>query len=252
MLTSTYSETESIIADGTHYLYTPHQVALTGLPRHDSLIKKRRALKNGPRRTLLIMPTWRRYLNGDKLGNGNELALKPDFASSDFAKAWQNLLDSPQLKYYAEKNDLQVVFFPHANVLPYIKQGDIRIPSYIEIGSCDKKSLQDYIGEAAICITDYSSASFDASIADVPVVYYQFDKERFLGGDHGAVPGYFDFERDGFGPVTYKIDQCLNALETIANDKFSMGNPYKERAEATFIMADGRCCERAYEAIEKL
>ena len=74
-------------------------------------------------------------------------------------------------------------------------------------------SFQDYVAEAAICVTDYSSASLDASLAGVPVVYYQFDKDEFFSGDHGLEPGYFEFERDGFGPVASTKEECLDVYK---------------------------------------
>lgn len=253
MLTTTPQETSHLASDGAPYVYTPRQIALTGFPRHDSLIEKRRDHTNSPERsTLLVIPTWRRYLSGGRVGPSSTMKLSPTFASSEYKETWEDLLRSERLKTFAEKQGLQIVFYPHPNVLPYLEAGEMSVPPYVETAGSGTRSFQDYVAEASVCISDYSSAALDASLAGIPVVYYQFDKEKFFGGEHGLERGYFDFERDGFGPVTYNPEQCLAALETLASQDFAVGAPYSERAAATFTMADGRCCERAYEAIRKL
>lgn len=253
MLASTPQEADSLAADGGSYLYTPRQIALTGLPRHDRLLDKRKAHSASPERyTLLILPTWRRYLSGDRTGTGCTMDLVPAFDNSLYKRAWEGVLNSQELKKAADENNLQIVFYPHPNILPYVETGRMSIPSYIKIGTPDNSSFQDYVVEAAVCLTDYSSASLDASLAGVPVVYYQFDKDDFFSGDHGLEPGYFEFERDGFGPVTYSEAECLEAIETVASQGFEMAPEYAERAAKTFTMADGHCCERAYEAIINL
>ena len=253
MLASTPQEADFLTADGGSFLYTPRQIALTGLPRHDRLLGKRKAHNASlERSTLLILPTWRRYLSGDRIGAGCAMNLVPAFEDSLYKRAWEGILSSPELKKVAAENDLKIVFYPHPHFLPYIDARKMSVPAYVEIGSPNNRSFQDYVAEAAICVTDYSSASLDASLAGVPVVYYQFDKDEFFSGDHGLEPGYFEFERDGFGPVASTKEECLKAIEAIVSQGFEMAPEYAERAAKTFTMADGHCCERAYEAIENL
>ena len=84
------------------------------------------------------------------------------------------------------------------------------------------------------------------------MIYYQFDKKEFYEGECGQESGFFEFEQDGFGPVATTEEECLEAVETIASQGFEMAPEYAERAARTFTMADGHCCERAYEAIINL
>ena len=254
MLTTTQDELNSIVADGSPYLYTKSQVALTGLPRHDSLLRKRKEhqMSHSARKTILVMPTWRRYLSGGQTGKGNQLALKPGFEDSEFATAWERVLSSPKLRQLADEHCATIVFFPHANILPYITSGHFRVPDYVEVGSCDQKSIQDYFAETVLCITDYSSASFDASLARIPVVYYQFDQDMFYSGEHGATLGYFDFQADGFGPVAQDAEDCLEIISRLADNDFELEKKYLKRIEGTFEFADGKCCERVFDRIQNL
>ena len=45
---------------------------------------------------------------------------------------------------------------------------------------------------------DYSSIAFDFAYMKKPLIYYQFDQDKYYT-NHFA-KGYFDCERDGFGP----------------------------------------------------
>ena len=62
-------------------------------------------------------------------------------------------------------------------------------------------------------MTDYSSVAFNVAYVDAPVVYFQFDRDAVLAGQHIGRAGYFDYERDGFGPVVTTVDEA--AIEAI-------------------------------------
>ena len=64
--------------------------------------------------------------------------------------------------------------------------------------------------------------------------------------------GYFDYERDGFGPVVDNENDLLAELEKLAARDFKPDDVYKKRMEETFAFRDGKCCERVYEAIMQL
>ena len=57
MLTSTRAEYESIVDPQSDYRMSDKEVVLTGLPRHDRLWSMPKTAT-----TLLVMPTWRKYL----------------------------------------------------------------------------------------------------------------------------------------------------------------------------------------------
>lgn len=189
---------------------------------------------------------------GESLGMGDARALNPDFPNSTYAKKWEEFLRSPELRKVVETNTAKVVFFPHANILPYIKGGLFDVPNYIQLGSCEQASIQDYICSASVCITDYSSVAFDAAYLGTPCIYYQFDQEDFFGGSQVYAKGYFDYEQDGFGPVATTQDQALTALQDIIDNDFAPLPQYKQRIDETFIFRDGKCCERIYHAIKAL
>ena len=110
-------------------------------------------------------------------------------------------------------------------------------------------SLQPLFARTALLITDYSSVDFDIAYLEKPVVYYHFDAAQFFTGTH-HISGYFDYRRDGFGPVCEAEADVVSSVETI----LSGDEPaeYLRRRRATFPYRDGRCCERVYECIMEL
>ena len=65
-----------------------------------------------------------------------------------------------------------------------------------------------------------------------PVLYYQFDKERFRN-EHLS-KSYFDFEDDGFGPVCTDLDVLLNELCNVLEDGCIMNEYYVGRHNRFF------------------
>ena len=90
-----------------------------------------------------------------------------------------------------------------------------------------KEDIQKYFNKCDLMITDYSSVAFDFAYLRKPIIYYQFDKEKFRKLQYAE--GYFDYETMGFGDV-------------IVNDA--------ERENSFFIYHDKNNCKRVYEAIK--
>ncbi len=243
LVTSTRQEYESIVGDGSPYRFTERECVLSGLPRHDALLSAR----TGPDNTIVIMPTWRSSLTGSAKGAGNERSASPKFFDSEFARRWKELLHAPRLAELARELMHRIVFVPHPNIEQYLAHFDL--PKAIEIRRFgEKEPIQGLFRSLSALVTDYSSKAFDAALLGKPVVYYQFDRERFFRGEHISRPGYFHYETDGFGPVCIEQHELLGALERMLRN----GRPdgiYRERAERTLVFRDGKNCERVVDAI---
>lgn len=111
-------------------------------------------------------------------------------------------------------------------------------------------SYQDLLARARVGITDYSSAVFDIAYLQRPVLYFQFDHDEVFSGGHIYKPGYFSYQRDGFGPVAETADELIANLEAVLSGR---EDPvYAERRDSTFPFRDGGCCERVCQEIEKI
>ena len=64
--------------------------------------------------------------------------------------------------------------------------------------------------------------------------------------------GYFDYERDGLGPVCYDYEETVQTLmEAIRND-CKLDSVYDERSNAFYRWFDEDNCKRVYEEIRRL
>lgn len=242
-ITSTPQEYSSIQENGP-YKFTRKEVVLTGLPRLDRLF----SLEKSETPSILIMPTWRSSIVGKLTGNGNEREYNPEFVSSEFFKNWSNALNSDALKKLSSK--FEIIFYPHANIVDYIS--DFDLPDFIKVKSQSDASIQNELAKAEILLTDYSSVAFDFAYLDKIVYYFQFDAEAVLSGGHTYRPGYFDYAKDGFGPISKNLQSLEENLIDFYNNNQNNNQHYLERIKNTFPSEKGNTCANVITAIQNL
>lgn len=244
-LTTANQEHAAICADFNPYKLTGKEVILTGFPRYDALLSKNRP----DSKKILIMPTWRNNIVGQNVGTGsNTRTLNAAFMETEYAKHWQELLHSEQLKASAERYGYEIVFAPHPNIEPYVEM--FGVPEHIQIWSSlrETESIQNLFGSSAVLITDYSSVAFDMAYLNKAVIYYQFDQETFFNGSHTLQKGWFEYDSAGFGPVTSTLKETLSELAAVLQNGKAKPE-YLARIQATFPFQKGGNCERVYQAV---
>ncbi|HEF3295283.1 TPA: CDP-glycerol glycerophosphotransferase family protein, partial [Campylobacter jejuni] len=243
LITSTKTEYDSIVNDYNRYKFGKKEVILTGLARHDALLKNN---KNDTKQ-IFIMPTWRKNIVGN-VAKSDIKDLKEYFKRSEYFQKWNSLLNNNNLKKLCELYSYAIVFNPHPNIMPYLKEFDI--PPYIKIAN-QNESLQMLFCNSSLMITDYSSVAFEMAYLEKPVIYYQFDKEEFFTS-HTLQKGYFDYKKDGFGPVVENQENLLKELEILLKNNYKPFGIYKNNIDLTFVFKDRRCCERIYKKLNSV
>lgn len=206
--------------------YPEGAVRYLGLARYDALHA------SVPERAILFMPTWRETLS----------ALSPaDFAKTGYFSALRRILSDKELSALLEKENVRLVFAPHPEMRKF---------SHFFHASGDRISVcMEDIGAAvracAALITDFSSVMFDFSYGERPVVYLAM--EGLMLPNYPA--GYFDRERDGFGPLARDEAELRQILADIIRNDFHMKAEYKARAAEFFPLRDGHNRARNVEAI---
>jgi len=244
IITAGTPEWESIVSDPGPYRFSTREVHLTGFPRYDALSRLRAA----PTRTILVMPTWRKYVVGDVIGKTNRRKHLSGFAQTPYSRAWGGLLRSRELHDLTLRFGYRVVFFPHANVEPYLDE--FSLPPHVETRTHRNGSIQRELAAAAVLITDYSSVAFDAAFLERAIIYYQFDRTQFLSGEHLYSKGYFDPVSDGFGPCCFEQGDVIEALRAILENAGNPDPAYKSRMRHFFPHRDSDNCARVIRAIE--
>ncbi|EAH6469986.1 glycosyltransferase [Campylobacter coli] len=242
-ITSTQAEYDSIANDYNCYKFGKKEVVLTGLARHDALLKNNRSNV----KQILIMPTWRKNIVNSVVANSGKRKLNLDFKQTMYFKKYNSLINNNLLKKVCQEYGYTIVFNPHPNIMPYLKE--FNFPSYIKIAN-QNESLQKSFCNSSLMITDYSSVAFEMAYLEKPVIYYQFDKEEFFISQWQK--GYFDYKKDGFGPVVENEENLLKELESLLQNDCKPFGVYKDNIDSTFVFKDGRCCERIYAMLENM
>ncbi|MEE6575044.1 CDP-glycerol glycerophosphotransferase family protein, partial [Campylobacter coli] len=124
-------------------------------------------------------------------------------------------------------------------------------PSYISIDARNNgESLQTVFAQSSIMITDYTTAASEMAIQGKFTLYYQFDRDEILNGQHHQQEIKFNYDTDSFGPVSLTLNDLLLNLEQILDNKVNLTR-YKKNMD-TFVFNDQKCCERIYNAILEL
>ncbi len=243
IVASTAGEYASFVDDDTNYELTTREAKLVGLARFDRLLRLGADYPSDKQDLVLVTPTWR----NDLQVSDARLPVTQGFLESQFVTNWLALLNDEGFREAVAAAGKRIGFLPHPNLQSVLPQ--LALPDDIELLSYAGQDVQRFIARAAFQITDYSSMAFNSAYLDRPVIYFQFDAEDFFSGANNSRPGYFDFERDGFGPVTTTVDQTVSATRLLLE---RTPDEYAARIRATFPTRDGRCCERTVAAIEAL
>ena len=236
-ITSAPREWDSI-AHGD-YRYTEEQVWLTGLCRFDHLY-------NDDKKYITLMPTWRKYLMGSISKTTGTWNPGLGFTDSTYFKFFNSLINDKRVLDCAEKNGYTICFMPHPNTITSIRFFDKN--DRVKFFSINDP-YKDVFAQSSLILTDYSSAIFDFLYLRKPIFYTQFDKDEFIKGDHAYVPGYFEYERDGFGEVVYDYESTVSLLCDYMENGCQMKEFYKDRVDKFFAYNDKNNCQRTLEKI---
>jgi len=227
------------------YGYSPREVVLTGLPRFDAIQDCFSAKKGN---VILIAPTWRKYLRGAYEPDKDLFGYNEEFKTSVYYHFYNDLINDPQLIECAKRWGYTLKFRLHP-VMDGQAKDFIHNP-YVQIED-QRKDYHQEMQETALVITDYSSIAFDYAYLYTPIIYAQFDKVEFEA-NHSYTNGYFDYERDGFGPVCYDYESAVRTIIEAIENGCVMTEAYHRRAEEFFAYRDGKNCERIYQELLKL
>ncbi len=223
--------------------YPKKNLALTGLCRFDNLLSVHET-----KRQILVMPTmreWLRVISSDTLKYEKTL----NFCESEYFLTWSSLLSNQRLSEILAIHDLKLVFYPHPSMQQYVKEFDIT-SSNIIVADAANYDMQQLLMESAMLITDYSSIYFDFAYMEKPLVYYQFDYEKYRAGQYQQ--GYYRYDVDGFGPVVKDEETLINIITELADNGFVMPDMYRKRTEKFYAFRDCNNCERVYNAIMQM
>lgn len=239
-VTSARRELDSIAQTG-RYCLDESVLKLTGLPRHDLLYSSNEKM-------ITIMPTWRIKLCERKRSDNGVWHVKKGFEDSRYCKFFTALLRDERLITAAKQHGYRIAFMPHPNIAGAIDSFGLG-EDILSFGV--ESSYREVFARSSLVVTDYSSSVMDFAYLRKPIVYTHFDYEDFFSGVHVASKGYFDDERDGFGPVTTSLDELVDMLIEYINNDCRIYPKYKDRVESFFAFHDQKSRQRIFDEIKK-
>lgn len=126
---------------------------------------------------------------------------------------------------------------------PFVKDKQPIPDKYKEriIDLSEDNELNDLLFVTDAIITDYSSLVFEASLLNIPMVFYVFDLEKYVN----ERDFYFDFKLYAPGRIVYSQEQLINVIK---NNDFCT-EKIKPFADMFFDYRDGKSTERVVKLI---
>lgn len=245
--TTSPAEYRSIVDDDTPYRYTSREVKLTGFPRHDELARLRSASNGKSPNVILIMPTWRANLVDQRFLSLSETQQAELLREIKYFRYWREFLQSPCLRALAQRFDKKLVFMAHPNSIDYLDL--FGIPEYMQISTKSDTKMLPLINDSLALVTDYTSVAFEMANLRRMVFYYQFDRDEFYRGEHNWREGYFDYVRDGFGPVADTSDGLIANIGEFLQSNNSIDEAYLRRMIEAMPDREGGVCYDVFNII---
>lgn len=221
--------------------YPEENVKYLGFARFDNLHDRQE--KN----QILVMPTWRKWIPSMTWAQYNDEECKQIFLNSEYYKTFNNFINNDELINLLEENNMELIFYPHFEMQRYIDLFKSK-SNKIMIARKDDYDVQTLLKESKILITDYSSVAFDFGYMRKPVIYYQFDEDKYY--DSHYKKGYYDYNIHGFGPKIKNKDELINNINNIMME--GIDNKYSDRYTKFFPLYNSENCKRNYEEIKQI
>lgn len=225
-MVSSEFEKDMIIND---FGYKAKKVFVTGLSRFDQLFANDVKVK----RQILVIPTWRDWLITEQA-----------FLESEYYERYKQLINNDVLQRLSKEYQFDILFCLHPNMQQYSRHFENKAVKVINQGEVD---VQYLIKESALMVTDYSSVGFDFSFLHKPVIYYQFDRDKFIG----KRPSHLDLDNDLPGDIAFESNTLLQSIQKHAERDFMMEDKHKIRANNFIKYRDQQASERIYQVIQR-
>ena len=214
------------------------KIRVAGLARYDRLEKIRNeVLQNSS--SILYMPTWREW-------NAKKVSL----AKTDFFTQIKSFLIDSSLDDFLFERGITLNIYVHMWMREFFDEFknnfSLKSTNILDQGA----DLQRVLAESSLFITDYSSVAWDFLYLDRPVLFYQFDIDKYIE----KTGAYIDMKKDLFGPAAYDAGSAAEWVRYFVENDYST-ELFREKMEAgkkyAFAYLDGNNCSRISAVIKK-
>ncbi|MBR2765774.1 MAG: CDP-glycerol glycerophosphotransferase family protein [Blautia sp.] len=163
--------------------YSAEQAPVLGFARWDMLEDRR----DPERPYILLMPTWRSWL---------ERADELSFRESEYYRVYNALLSNREFLQMLREKGTELLFYIHPKLASMLGSFHQEKDTPVHLIPYGSRRLDELIMGCSALVTDYSSVCWDACYLSKPVIFFQFDADRYLR----VTGSYLDFETELPGP----------------------------------------------------
>lgn len=208
--------------------FSRDKIAVTGYARFDALHDT-----SGDTRDILIMPTHRSWLFGVE---------RKVFTDSEYYSRYMELLNSDQFIGMLEKYDARAYFYIHPSIMEHTDAFTSK-SDRIEVVPYGKYSLDDLMMQCKMLITDYSSVAWDMYYMDKPILFYQYDVDKYMD----TWGSYVDLNNDMPGERADNFASLMDLVEQNMDNGFKVKPEVEKDRQNRFAHLDDqnsfRICE---------
>lgn len=213
--------------------YDDKEIIVTGLARWDKLVSEP---SNPP--MIFYMPTWRNWIF--------EVDDEEAFVNTDYYKEYYRIINSKELIDMLHETDTRLVFCMHPKFRQFyncLKSTD----PYITIFDYESCKINEMLMKCNMFVTDYSSASWDVFYMDKPVLFYQFDADKYaeLQGS------YISLDKVLFGRRVTEFDSFIEEIRSCIKSGFECDERDARMKEEYLAVRDATHRQRIYDEIMK-
>lgn len=201
---------------------------VAGLPRWD-LLKDESGSE--PEKVVFFMPTWRAAFN-----SGMDTIAKSAYFSGIRA------LVSDENVARLKKRGIRLIMAAHHHLVNHVKNLDFDLP--IEL--VPSSEISYWIRHASLCITDYSSVSFDFLFLNKPCIFWTPDRyDGLLQGDDYAEVIFAEHQGGNMFNRVASSEEVMVMVEKYADSGFVL-EPEKRAVADRYFACRRNVCERLY------
>ena len=165
------------------------------------------------------------------------------FISTEYFNFYNNLINDKILLSVMKKYDYKGTLCLH----PYFKSQWTDFSQNEIFNVIEKCDYQNLFIKSSLLITDYSSIFFDFGYLRKPIIYAHFDYKDYRKNHFQK--GYFDYNKDGFGPICKDIKCTINEIILQIKRNCVLKAKYLYRIKKFFFFSDENNNERIFEEI---
>jgi CDP-glycerol glycerophosphotransferase (TagB/SpsB family) len=205
-------------------------IVIAGSARHDTLLQRK-----ATQRSILVSPTWR-----------NWLSTPSSLKDSDFFHHYHRLLVDARLNDYLETHNIILHFYLHHMFHHHLHAFESLGNDRIHILP-PQSNIAEIIATSELMVTDYSSICSDFYYLQKPVLFFQFDRDKFIT----EIGSEIDLKHDTFGDVSFECERLIDKIIASLETGNKLSNLQKEGEKYFIHFTDKENCKRIYHSIIK-